>query len=522
MSNETNQNENVKKISSKDKSNTIIVSVIAVFAVILIIAVAWLFIESHKDGADETQGESSSSDTIDNSAGTDTQKQDSEENQGETSSNITTDSDSTADKETISKDTTKSDVDSETTVTVELSQQPTVTLFSQVAPNTYVIGGSCSKNTEYITIEGKNITPVKVKPFAGSSKNYFTSQITSTALHTFVTVTATEIGKEASEPVEQDIYNSGITENKMTAGEYTPVYGKDSRTHFYSAILSYTLPSSKLSNSMKLQGQNNISSIVNAANEVGAETIFLIVPSSAEIYPETVPDEYKKAKNNIYSAFKNIATSCGAKVIYPVDTMTKHKNDGDGYQIYQHTDSHWSAYGAYWGTYDLMNYIAAEFPAAAPRTLSQMGFFTKEMYGGDSLFNIRVESRPELGIAKNTGIKELTTLYSLQTHTNTLSSLYNYNVGLYINNVNAYGQTVKNPNGSGLPNAIIMRDSFGKVAFDILNDRFNTVHWGSFGSYEFPYNKLSSDIDYVIYLYSERNLLKIMLNSDAASIANLQ
>ena len=135
---------------------------------------------------------------------------------------------------------------------------------------------------------------------------------------------------------------------------------------------------------MRAQGKTHHKNMIYAADEVGAETIFLIIPSSADIYPETVPDNYTKASGErLYEAFTKIAESYGAKVIYPLDTMKKHKNDGVGYQLYQNTDSHWSTYGSYWGTYDMLNYIAKKYPAAKPRTLSEMKFYTKELCAGD-------------------------------------------------------------------------------------------------------------------------------------------
>ena len=276
---------------------------------------------------------------------------------------------------------------------------------------------------------------------------------------------------------------------------------------------------------MRSQAKMNISSLVNEASSAGAQTIFLIIPSSAQIYPETVPSKYAKTNGEtLYQAFEKIATNAGAKVIYPLETMKKHKNDGEGYQIYQHTDSHWSPYGAYWGTYDMLSYISQSFPSAKPRTVKEMGFYTAELCGGDALFNfpagIGFESSPKLGVTSKTGIKELTNLYTL--NVSTLNAIYNNKVGLYLTNDNAASKTEHNKNPQGLPNAVIMRDSFGKVAYDMLNDRFATVCWGEFDNYNLPYGWESTNPDYVIHLYSERNLLKIMLGNSSASILNLK
>ena len=206
--------------------------------------------------------------------------------------------------------------------------------------------------------------------------------------------------------------------------------------------------------------------------------------------------------------------------------MKKHKNDGKGYQLYQYTDSHWSTYGAYWGTYDLFNYIAKAHPAAKPRTIKEMGFYTKELCGGDAVFNfpsgIGFDNNTASGITSKTKIKELTTLYKLKTSSNTLSAVYHSNVGLYLTDANAGAITVYNNAPSGLPNAVIMRDSFGKVALDLVSDRFATACWGQSNNYNFPSGWQNTNPDYVIHLYSERNLFKIMLANSNASIVGFK
>ncbi len=409
--------------------------------------------------------------------------------------------------------------------TTKVSDTPTVTVATQVAPGVCIVGGYCPKGTEYISVKGDGITATKIVPYAGQSEDYFIGQVKISKC-TNIEVSAKEKGKSVSEDVSRYVnFDAGFKENYMEAHEYRPVIGLNSRSHFYSALLSYSLTTQKLTSAMRSQAQTNIKNLVNKASNVGAQTIFLIIPSSSEIYPETVPSGYSKAKGEtLYQAFEKIATQAGAKVIYPLDTMKKHKNDGVGYQLYQYTDSHWSTYGAYWGTYDLFNYIAKTYPAAKPRTVKEMGFYTTEMYGGDTLFNfpwgIGFDSDTASGIASKTRIRELTTLYKL--NINTLSDIYHNNTGLYLTNANAAVKTVYNKAPTGLPNAIIMRDSFGKVAFDMLSDRFATACFGEFDNYNFPSGWEKTNPDYVIHLYSERNLLKIMLSNSNATILNLK
>lgn len=454
----------------------------------------------------------------------DTSDADSSDTSSSYSDNAESEDDSSADsKADVSEEGSS---DKEASNKQQKSNRPAVTLAAQVSDNICIVGGMCSTDTEYVSVWGTGVEETKIVPYAGGSVNYFIGQVKYNQ-STTINVSAKAKGKEASDPATRSVSYEFLGQNYMFSGEYSPVIGKNSRMHFYSALLNYSIPSSSVSASMQSMARNNISQIVSAANSVGAETIFLIIPSSAEIYPETVPGEFTKSSQNLFSVFNNIATSCGAKVIYPINTMKKHTNDGAGYQIYQHTDSHWSTYGAYWGTYDLFNYISQRFPAAKPRTVSEMKFYLTEMYGGDALFNLPgrlgFETSWRTGVASKTNIKELTTLYSLKTPTNTLGKIYNDNVGLYLSEYNSSAAIEINPYGEGLPTAVIMRDSFGKVAYDMINDRFKTVYWEEFNNYNLPYNDIvNGKPDYVIYLYSERNLLKLMLNNSGASILNLK
>lgn len=413
---------------------------------------------------------------------------------------------------------------STTQSTTQISDKPTVTVGTQVAPGICIVAGTCPKGTEYITVRGEGVTTTKIVPYAGESNDFYIGQV-KFSYSTNVEVTAKEKGKAESYVAYRYVNFQLINQNYMEAHEYSPVIGLNSRTHFYSALLSYTLSSDKVTDLVRSRAQSNITDLVNKASAVGAETIFLIIPSSAEIYPETVPAGYTKTKGEtILKAFEKIATSAGAKVIYPIETMEKHKNDGTGYQLYQYTDSHWSTYGAYWGTYDLFNYISETHPAAKPRTVEQMGFYTTELYAGDAIFNfpsgIGFDSNTSTGIASKTGMRELTNLYTL--NTNTLSAIYHNNVGLYLTDANAAAKTVYNKAPTGLPNAVIMRDSFGKVAFDMVSDRFATACWGEFDDYNFPSGWQNTNPDYVIHLYSERNLFKIMLADSNASIVKFK
>lgn len=402
------------------------------------------------------------------------------------------------------------------------SAQPTITLFAPVANNIYIIGGNCSKATEYIQIDGAGVKTQKIIPAKGKDKSYFTAQV-QIDYSTYVDISAKETGKDISKTESRYITTKSGMKNQMTSGDYQPVFGLDSRMHFYSAILTYS-KSNFLSNGEKEFAKQNISETVQTAKSVGAEVIYLVVPSSAAVYPESVPSEYKAASGEtLYKVFKSIAEQSGATVLYPLDELNAHKNDGEGYKIYSHSDSHWTTYGAYFGVSSLMNKISSKYPSAKPRTVKEMGFYTTELYGGDALFSFGdyngfenySQAASTSGKTSVTGIKELTTMYNLKMPTDTLTTITRGKKSIYLTKDNASYYEFTNKNGSGLPSAVIVRDSFGRTAFDMVNDRFSSVTWLAENDYSNAISAIKENKpNYVIYIVSERNLLKVMMNAD--------
>lgn len=421
-----------------------------------------------------------------------------------------------------------SQTSSEEEINPNASTAPDVTLCAQVASHIYIVGGTCSANTEYITVGGAGVKTTTITPTKGKDKNYFIGQV-SLNFDTIVEIQGKETGKDLSKKITKFLGAKIGMKNMMTETDYRPVFGSDSRMHFYSAILSYTM-SNKVNSGIKDAASYYMGDVADVAKNVGAEVIYLVIPSSAAVYPETVPTEYKAASGeSIYEAFESVAKQCGATVIYPLDTMKAHKNDGDGYKIYSHTDSHWTTYGAYWGISELMNYISGKYPSAKPRTVSEMGFYTDELYGGDALFSFGdytgFENYSQAGVnggaTKITGIKELTTLYTLKMPTDTLSKITRNKKSIYLTKDNEGAKTETNPNGTGLPSAVVVRDSFGRTAYDMINDRFSKVDWLAEGDYESVVSQVyAKRPNYVIYIVSERNLLKVMLNNKDIALVN--
>ena len=425
---------------------------------------------------------------------------------------------------------TPSESNSSNTDTPQESFNFKVTICTPVQRGVYAVGGVCPVDTEYILVGGTDVTQTKIVPAKGKSNSYFIGQVKFDAT-TKLEIQCKQSGKELSSKMNKQAFYNKNQQNLQNGSDYRAVFGYNSQMHFYSALLSYSL-SDIVTADMREFAEYNIGETVKYAKSAGAEVVYLVVPSSAAVYPETVPSEYKAASGeSLYEAFESIATQKDAKVIYPLNTMKSHKSDGDGYKIYSNTDSHWTTYGAYWGVYELMNYISGKYPSAKPRTVGEMGFYTVELYGGDSLFsfddNYGFENYSD--VSKNgaktvlTEIKELTTLYNLKMPTNTLSQITRNKTSIYLTKDNQNAKEETNTNATGLPSALIVRDSFGRTAYDMINDRFSTVNWLAEGDYVSVLGEIEKQQpNYVIYVVSERNLVKVMLNSKDVSLKSFE
>ena len=430
-----------------------------------------------------------------------------------------TDTDAPSDSTPASSEPDKSDDDAQFEVTLNVP----------VAEGISIVGGVAPSSAQSVTVSGDGIESTEIKTAAASRGRFFIGQVKTSADGTAKVICSRADGSEISS-ADIDIKHKKMS-NLMTADEYSPVFGLDSRMHFYSALLAYSL-SDVLNDATVKRAESNVQSAVEktkAANP-SAEVIYLVVPSSCEVYPESVPSEFTAATGrSVYDIFAECAQKSGAKVIYPIEEMKEHKNDGEGYQLYSYTDSHWTSYGAWVGTGALFDYISEKFPSAAARTRDEMDFYTVGLYGGDSLFSFgdgkgfeNISSAGKDPATKITGITELAPLYRLKMPTSTLNGVYRGGKSLYVNgDGNSSYKKETNASGDGLPTAVILRDSFACPAYDIVNDRFSEVVWQSSHNYSFPEKDVAKyKPDYVIYLVSERNLIKVMLENSNATICS--
>lgn len=369
---------------------------------------------------------------------------------------------------------------------------PEITGVTNINPDLICIAGTCEENAKiYIRGGLKEVSYV-------SDYKYFIGTVEIPASgSTKLEVTARVKGKSESKPVSvTGTYKPAAKQIRTDAFEV--IVGNNYQCHFVSALPDYTGTNS-LTDKQKETLKSNIRSNVKwlKENMNGAELIYLILPNPMTVYPETVPAKYSQfVGEGRTEQFCKAAEAGGAVVINLKDLFIAHKNDE--FKLFHKTDSHWTEYGAWLAYTELMNYISKRFPAAVPRTKEEMGFYTKDVNGGDMPYYLELD---------HTKVRELA-VFAKPTFVSPADMLFFVSENDLMMNHNTTPKAATYTTGNtNLPNIYVMRDSFGIAIYNMLPERFNKTKYKDMWSYGFDRNDIkASGADYVLYLVAERNL----------------
>lgn len=103
--------------------------------------------------------------------------------------------------------------------------------------------------------------------------------------------------------------------------------------------------------------------------------ILVIPPNKASIYPDKLPAEIQKiGGQSRLDAFTDLMRRNGPPVL--VDLRPGLEKARKKYDVYYRTDSHWNAYGAYWGYKQIMTALSKTDPGLSPDPLSSYTLVT--------------------------------------------------------------------------------------------------------------------------------------------------
>jgi len=370
------------------------------------------------------------------------------------------------------------------------TEPPVITEYRTVDDGRAVYAGTCE--------EGATVYAVKDEKIIAASRSHYGSFLFEIAVH------------ENENPLEFSIYakrdDKALSDPVPAQAAYYTDYkgisdwvwvGKDFHL-FFSATYDNYMRKDTLNSRQYERAKSTISERVQwLNNNLGAKTIYILVPNPNEIYGEYMPDIGKQPdKESLHDQTARLLSEAGAVVIDMKPILEQHKNDA--FEIYHRTDSHWTEYAAYFAYQELFNYIAKDFPASAPRPIEDFGFSNERRQAGDLYtdLSMHVENLYE------------TSVYSrLKFPTPVDIPKYKSDISTLIADEPTQERTFENPDGAGKPNVIILRDSYSIMMFDYIAERCAETTLRAMWDFTFDRELFKrKNVDYVIYIVCDMNL----------------
>ncbi|PKM63270.1 MAG: hypothetical protein CVU97_01225 [Firmicutes bacterium HGW-Firmicutes-21] len=371
------------------------------------------------------------------------------------------------------------------------TDEPEIIEYRTVADGRAVFAGTCEEGaTIYIEHDGKVI--MSTKSHYGSF--IFELSVTPQSSPMEVSVYAKAENKALSESVSGVAYyetdDPGISEWVWV--------GKDFRL-FFSATKNNYYRNDVLDNRQEKNAKQRIAERVTWLDEnLGAKPIYILVPNPNEIYGEYMPDGMVRQfeTTSLHEQTVRLLNESGAVVIDMKPILEQHKNDE--FAIYHHTDSHWTEYAAFFAYTELFDYISRSFDASKPRPIEDFGFRNESRQVGDLYTDLSMDE---------TILYETSTFSNISFQTPVGIPKYKNDISTLIHEEPTKEYTFINPDSTGKPNVIILRDSYSIMMFDFIAERCATTTMRSMWDFSFDKALFTElDIDYVIYIICDMNL----------------
>lgn len=238
--------------------------------------------------------------------------------------------------------------------------------------------------------------------------------------------------------------------------------------------------------------------------EVSPDTtlVYFIAPDHCTVYPETLPDRFRdtyiSASTSVLRQLTEYFKDSDIVFLDPTDYLKDHKENEFGYIIYQKTDSHWNELGAFYGYTYLMNKIAENYPAAAPKPITDFKVFKESIPGGDLLNS--------LGLNLDIN-REISVFVRPETFTSSLNHEKDYRMN-FENAWSSDNRVYKFDDREDMPTAIMYRDSFSTNLMMYMVENFSKIEFVNMWNYSVNIKKIAEEQpDYVIIESVQRNML---------------
>ncbi len=224
---------------------------------------------------------------------------------------------------------------------------------------------------------------------------------------------------------------------------------------------------------------------------------FIIVPNKSTIYSEFMPDFIHPVRNQsrLDQLLNYLKKNSDFQIIDVRKVLINAKKDCE---VYYKTDSHWNEYGAYIAYREIMKYIGKYFKNIKPMSISNFEIEIRNRFGGDLAITLSLQDT----IYRENFI-EFRSKIPLKAR------------GKRLGNISKYvSQTCSECRVSGLPNAVIVHDSFIHELKPFISEHFSRIlyvwDWG-LNFYSDIIEKEKPKI--VIEEMAERFLMNMRLNN---------
>lgn len=394
------------------------------------------------------------------------------------------------------------------TVTVEelnLTEKPVVQTYVYTESDVFVVLGKCEQNATIKVTDGNSVITTK------SDHGYFSARVKNNSSTVDIKITASVPGKGESPATDYRVTRKAPNTSKGS-NYWGMIPGDDYQFHMrdYNYLDDYLRTNSFSENNLSRIKTNINAKVANVRKyNPNAQIIYVVVPSGAAIYPETMPEYYTPRNNpSRLEQLYGVIEDSDAVLIDLKKVFTEHKNDD--LKLYWKTDTHWTDYGAFVAYTEMFNYIKQTFPDAAPRKMSEFDFVEDYYEWGDVAENLGLRSSPLQII----DFKEYNALRVPKFDMpSSISSIKRYvsDRRLTYNPATVQDAKLINTNRSNLPNLLVMCDSYVGQMYDILAERGNSTQYAGMWNFGISTRHLESlKPDFVIFLLVERNLGNIV------------
>ena len=235
----------------------------------------------------------------------------------------------------------------------------------------------------------------------------------------------------------------------------------------------------------------------------GIEYLFVTVPNKHSIYPEFMPDNFKKSKqSSLDLLLDHLNQHSDVTILDLRNPLLEAKKD---HIVYDKTDTHWNIHGAFAAYEAMMNQIVPHMPSLSPLTKDQLNITTFERKGGDIIQYTGLEN--SIREYSHTWTPNFQSGVSVPTN---LPPLVGLTPPRWMKDTRRAWQARQCPGAKG-SETVVFRDSFFDILIPLFSENFKKTYyvWSKMNPAIMDQILAQDKISLVIDIHVERTLKHI-------------